>query len=251
VKFRLLVGDGPEVVGRKRLAAHYAYPPDGCLRASMVSTVDGATSGADGLSGSISSAPDRVLLSTMRAVSDVVLVGAGTARAEGYRPPRANPAFAGSRAAAGQPPAPVLAVVSGTGDLPQSLRAAGPTTGQVLVISCAAAGSRRLRDLAGELGQTSVIIAGEHRVDPRAAVQALRDRGWRRIVCEGGPGLLGQLVAGGLVEELCVTTTALLAGGGATRLLGDIALPTPVPAHLVHLLHCGTTLFARWRLTPA
>ena len=246
----MLVDAGRGVGGREQLAAHYAYPPGGCLRGSMVSTLDGATSGPDGLSGSISSPPDRVLLSTMRAVSDVVLVGAGTARAEGYRPPRANPAFANLRAAAGQPPAPALAVVSGTGELPESLRTRTEAAGQVLVISCAAAGSTRLRRLADELGRSAVVVAGDRRVDPHGVVEALRARGFRRIVCEGGPGLLGQLVAEGLVAEVCVTTTALLAGGTAARLLGDTDLPAPVPAHLVHLLQCGPTLFARWRLTP-
>ena len=79
------------------LADLYAFPdpvpPHGWVRANMVTTLDGSTTGADGLSGTIGGAADRAVFGALRGLADVVLVGAGTARTEGYRRPAAQPGF--------------------------------------------------------------------------------------------------------------------------------------------------------------
>ena len=90
------------------LAAHYAYPEGGAVRANMVASVDGAIS-LDGRSQPISGDSDWFLFGLQRALADVIVVGAGTARTEGYGPGRARPEFAALRERAGQPPAPTLA----------------------------------------------------------------------------------------------------------------------------------------------
>lgn len=97
------------------LRAAYAYPADlagRCwLRANMVSSVDGAAT-VDGRSSGLSSARDQQVFAVLRQLSDAVLVGAGTARIEGYRAIRAKVEHADARAARGQRPAPVLVIVS-------------------------------------------------------------------------------------------------------------------------------------------
>ena len=54
----------------------------------------------------------------------------------------------------------------------------------------------------------------DDRVDPRLAVAALAERGLQRLLCEGGPSLLGQLLAADLLDELCLTVSPTLAGAG-------------------------------------
>ncbi|NUS15721.1 MAG: pyrimidine reductase family protein, partial [Streptomyces sp.] len=103
------------------LADAYAYPAPAAggrpyLRANMVSSLDGAAV-ADGKSAPLSSPADMRIFGTLRALADVVVVGAETARREGYRPAKARKEFAGRRAAAGQRPAPAVAVVSRSLDL--------------------------------------------------------------------------------------------------------------------------------------
>lgn len=104
------------------LADAYAYPAgqDVWLRANMVSTLDGAAQ-HDGRSQGISNAADMRIFGTLRGLADAVLVGAETVRLEGYRPARAREAFAGRREAAGQAPAPAIAVITGSLNLDFSL----------------------------------------------------------------------------------------------------------------------------------
>lgn len=252
---------GPAVVGRlgdpgsgsesvkaraeavEALADLYAYPDPvpatGWVRANMASTLDGATAGPDGRSRSISSRADRVVFSVLRGLADVVLVGAGTARAEGYGPLAAKPEFAARRRDAGQWPAPALAFVTRSGKLPEDPDLfRGPDA--AWVVTCAAADVEALHRLAGE----RVLVAGEGDVDPAVAVDQLAARGMRRVLLEGGPSLLARALAVGRVDEVCLTFTPLLAGGESSRLAhGALAGHAVRNAHLVE---CEGTLLGRW-----
>jgi riboflavin biosynthesis pyrimidine reductase len=200
------------------LAALYAYPDpapdDGWVRANMIATLDGSATGADDLSGSIGGPADRAVFSALRAVADVVLVGAGTARAERYRLPAAKSDFAEHRRRHGQSPAPVLAVLSRSGRLPEGL---------------AGAGVERVLTLTGPL---------------TGAIRELAGRGLRRILLEGGPGVLGQAVAAGLVDELCLTLSPRLVGGDGPRIA--TGAPGDVPMRLAHLLEADGMVIGRW-----
>jgi len=76
-------------------------------------------------------------------------------------------------------------------------------------------------------------------------VAALRDRGLGQVLCEGGPHLLGQLAAEGLLDELCLTVTPLLAGPGPTRVVAGAPFP-PRPMTLAHVLTEDGELFCRY-----
>ena len=86
------------------LATAYAPSADArnWLRGNMVSTLDGAAQGADGRSGTINTPADHVVFELLRALSDLVLIGAGTARAEGYGALTLAEPYAGLRAASGR-----------------------------------------------------------------------------------------------------------------------------------------------------
>ena len=181
------------------LAELYAVPADRpWLRVNMVSTVDGAATGESGRSGSINNAVDRVVFEHLRATCEVIVVGAGTARAEGYGP-------------ADRP----IVVVSRRAEPPEGLR--GAPEGSVVV---------------------------EPLGDPLAFRQGLVARGWRRILCEGGPSLLRDLLAAGVVDELCTTTVPRVVGGEGPRIVAGPALDVPLRLHT--LLERDGTLLARW-----
>jgi riboflavin biosynthesis pyrimidine reductase len=186
--------------------------PDGrCwVTAHMVGGLDGSAA-IGGRVGDLSTAPDTELFRLMRALADVVLVGAETVRAEHYGVVRLPPDRAAARVAAGRPATPPIAVVTRSLRLDWSARvfADAPPEARTLVITCAAADPRRLEQ-ARQVAD--VIVAGDDRVDPDLALGRLAERGHRVVLCEGGPSWLGELVAAGLVDELCLTVAPLMGG---------------------------------------
>jgi riboflavin biosynthesis pyrimidine reductase len=179
----------------------------------------------------------------------VILVGAGTARAEGYGPVR--PESEGLRWAwlrDGRPPSPPIAVVTRALDLDlgSALLAGAPPDARTIVITTESALPGRR---AAAARTAEVIVAGETSVDLKAAVDALAERGHQRISCEGGPHLLAQLADAGLLDELCLTISPLLAGPGADRIVtGGLAMPGggTLPFTLAHALADEGHLFCRY-----
>ncbi len=226
----------------------YPWPSGPWVRALMVASADGSAVGPDGRSGSISGPADRLVLRTLRADADAVLVGAGTVRAERYRPPRLAPDVAARREAEGRLPAHRIAVLTNRADLPLDLpllaEAAEPLRPLVLTCSAADAGLR-----AALAGPAEVVVVGDASVDLVAALAALRDRGLERVVAEGGPSLLGMLVAQGLVDEVDLTISPILVGGQAhPRFLAGPSLGAGRPLGLAGLLEADGMLFARYLL---
>ena len=90
-------------------------------------------------------------------------------------------------------------------------------------------------------------MAGEKTVDLKTAVCALAERGHRRMLAEGGPHLLAQLLEARLLDELCLTIGPLMTGPGANRIVAG-ALPTvpPLPLRLAHVLEDDSFLFCRY-----
>jgi riboflavin biosynthesis pyrimidine reductase len=224
------------------LAAAYAYPEKRpWVRANMVASVDGAGA-LHGRTKGLSSPADQRAFSVLRQLADVVLVGAGTVRAERYGAEPVRPEHVDRRRAAGQHPAPVMAVVSKSLDLdPASALFSGPT--RTIVITCTEGPPDRRRALAAV---ADVIDTGEDEVDLGAAVDALHARGLDRVSCEGGPLLLGRLVAAGRLDELCFTLSPMLVGGAPPRLLADVRVPDRIGLQLVHLLADDGFLFAKY-----
>ncbi|MER5600029.1 pyrimidine reductase family protein [Streptomyces sp. NPDC002265] len=219
--------------------------PRAWLRANMVSTLDGAAQ-HDGRSQPISNAADMRIFGTLRALADVVLVGAETVRQEGYRPARARAEFAARRAAAGQTPAPAVAVVSAGLDLDFSLPLFTAPLVPTLILTGAAAPRDRIA--AAEKAGARVLIAGDGAgVEPARAVRALAELGHTRLLTEGGPRLLGQLVAAGVLDELCLTVAPMLTAGAAQRIAGGPSVAVPSRFALVSLLEEDGFLFSRYR----
>jgi riboflavin biosynthesis pyrimidine reductase len=215
-----LIYPGPAGGSPPDLAGLYAYPAHAeagrpWVRASMIESADGAAA-VDGLSGGLGGPSDREVFGVLRALAGVILVGAATARAEGYRPARVAARWAALRD--GRSRTPPIAVLSGRLDLDPAgaLLAEAPEAARTIVITSESAPADRRAELARH---ADVIIGGEHTVSAGAAVSALATRGYRDILAEGGPHLLGQLAAAGLIDELCVTISPVLAAGPAGRII--------------------------------
>jgi riboflavin biosynthesis pyrimidine reductase len=231
-----LAVDSPDLPGL------YAYPAGPCLRANMVSSADGAAT-LEGATKALSSETDRHVFALLRTLSDVILVGAATARQEHYNPVRPRELWRHLRV--GRPPTPPIAVVSGRLDLdPQSpLITAAPADARTIVITTAQAPPDRRAELAT---RAEVIVAGEQAVDLKAAVSALADRGHQRVLAEGGPHLLAQLVEAGLMDELCLTIGPLMAGPGASRIVAGAPAAKPQELTLAHVLEDDGFLLCRY-----
>jgi 5-amino-6-(5-phosphoribosylamino)uracil reductase len=198
-----LTAPDPTPLGDDELARLYAYPESldrPYIRVNFVASADGAAT-ADGLSTGLSSAPDRRLFGVLRQLAEVVLVGAGTARAENY-------------GGASNPPR--IAVVTASAQLDPAARLFTDTQVPPLILTASTAPAENLRRLA-DAGAEVVALAGD-RVDGAQVVTALAGLGLYRVLCEGGPHLFGDLLAADAVDELCLTVSPILVGGGINRI---------------------------------
>ena len=220
--------DDGQPLSDEQLATAYATPSADWLRVNMVTTLDGAATGADGLTGSVNNPADRRVFAALRRAAEAIVVGAGTARAEGYRP-------------VDRP----TVVVSRRADVPERLRDGAP--GSVLLVTCG--GAEGLEAARALLGDDQVLVLGDHAVDLTALRPALAERELRTLLCEGGPHLLRDLLAAGAVDELCATVVPTLVGGDLPRITGGG--PVEVPLELRLLLEEDGTLLGRWLVARA
>lgn len=161
----------------RTLAALYAHPrpragADAWVRANMIASLDGAATGADRRSGTINGDADLRVFRVLRAAADVVLIGAGTARAEGYGAVEVPAGLAAARAARGQRADLELAVINGTGALPTA-----PLDADRPALVVTVADRPDLDALRARIGADRMMVAGEGRVDLAAALAALAARG--------------------------------------------------------------------------
>ena len=209
------------------------------LRVNFVISLDGAVE-IGGKSRPLGGPADRAVFMSQRAVADVILVGAGTARAENYGPVRLDPEVQERRVARGQTARPPIALVSASGELDPGSRIF--ESDQEVILFTTQAGAERHRELATV---ADVFIAGLDVVDPRAVVAELHHRGRSRILCEGGPALTGALLAAGVVDELCFTVSPLLAGYGH-RQINQGWGGEPLSLRLLSLMEGGGMLLTRY-----
>jgi riboflavin biosynthesis pyrimidine reductase len=228
------------------LALAYAYPElteaQSWVRANFISSLDGAATGDDGRSGSINTGADPDVFGLLRALSDVILVGAGTARIEGYRRAAVRAPWLEHRA--GRPAHPTMAVVSRSGDIPPQLSQARENSGEVLLVTCERAGNQAIDLARGTLGEENVIVEGDASVNLASALDALAVRGLRRILCEGGPHLMRDLTASGRLDELCLTLSPTLVAGDHPRITAGASVTANLLPRL--LIESQGAILGRW-----
>ncbi|HEV7615378.1 MAG TPA: dihydrofolate reductase family protein [Solirubrobacterales bacterium] len=205
---------------------------------NFAATVDGrATIG--GVSGPIGSDADTAMLAGLRTRFDAVMIGAGTMRAERYGRLVSKQETRERRERLGLPHDPLVVIVSGRLDLPWNapLFSEG---GRVLIFTAST-------EEPPETATSLRVVRHEGFVDIAAALRHLRqERGVRALLCEGGPGLHGELQAAGLVDELFLTIAPKLVGGEAPRII-EGELPEVAGLELAWLLEQDGELFARYQ----
>jgi riboflavin biosynthesis pyrimidine reductase len=217
--------DADEPAGRARLLELYSAPSSPWLRLNFVASVSGSAGGADSTSETLTNRADRRILGVIRELSDVVLIGAGSLRAEGYlRPTRTR-----------------LAVVTTSGDLEGH---ALVDAGEPLIVLCPPSALERVHESVGvpidlmELPEAATAVS---------IVDALHSAGLVHIVCEGGPTLARQLVESALVDELCLTTSAVL-NGADIPILGHSHFAERRLTLAQLLVDESSATYARWLL---
>jgi riboflavin biosynthesis pyrimidine reductase len=213
-----LLGSGRELDDGE-LPALYAYP-DGdqtWVRANFITSIDGGAT-AGGKTGPMAGPGDRLIFFLLRELADVIVVGAGTVRVEGYSGAHAGIAERQRRQARGQSEVPQLAIVTKSGFLDRDMGVFTRTEVAPLVLTCTATADETRRSL-GDLAEV-VDCSGRDpdTVDEAALLAILRARGMRRVLTEGGPMLLGSFMQRDMLDELCLTIAPYVVGGLARRI---------------------------------
>ena len=237
----------PDAVGVVDPAAVYADLPRHDLRPgvrlNMIVSVDGGTSWG-GVSGGLGGPADKELFSVLRSFADVVLVAAGTMRAEQYGPAQASEPVQAARRLRGRAPIPRIAVVSRSCQMDWDTPFFTAAVARPLMITVEAA---READRARAAEVADVIVAGEEDVDLTAALDVLGARGVSDVLAEGGPTLNGALARVGLLDELCVTLSPNLASGDAKRIIAGSTLDHLEELRIVSICEEDDYLFLRYR----
>ena len=211
-----------------------------CFRFNFITSVDGAVS-FNGRSGELGNDADRRVFALLRSTADLILVGAGTVRAEGYAGELLSVQAQSERRRRGLTAHPGIAVVSASLHLDPEFFRQAPV--RPLVLTAAAAPESRRRALERV---ADVVVAGARTVDPGQAAAVLARRGHRRVLCEGGPQLFGSFQAAGLVDELCLTLAPVFTAGAAGRITAGAPETRLEPLRLKHVLRSGETLLLRY-----
>jgi riboflavin biosynthesis pyrimidine reductase len=215
----------------------YSPEPAPWLRVNFAASLDGAVT-LDGFSAGLSGPQDKRVFAILRMQCDALVVGAGTVRNEGYGALRPPPERREWRRANGFAEYPTLVVVSRSLALDPEQAAFANAPVRPIVLTPAAVTDRRIAAVADV-----VPYAGDDLAD---GVAKLRERGFSRILSEGGPHILGALTAADLVDELCLTVSPLLAGPGAGRITAGLPTPQPRELELRHVLSGDGQLLLRY-----
>lgn len=225
------------------LLALYAYPAQRpWVRFNFIASLDGSAT-HQGVSAPLGNEGDRRLFGLIRRLCDVILVGAGTVRAEGYAGPLVSDEDARWRTAHGLSAHPALAIISGTLGIDPGSDLFTLSPVRPILFTTTAAAPERVRSLSGV---ADVVVAGGATVEVRQCAAALHERGLGRIVCEGGPSIFGGFIAEDAVDELCLSISPLLTGGQGAHIAAGVDSPELRKLALGSLLESDSALYGRW-----
>lgn len=235
--------DDARAVDDDELELLYQYPAEPrWLVVNYVASADGAIE-IDGRSAGLSNPADRRVYELGSDLADVVLLGAGTAVIEEFRGVHPDEQTAERRRRHALAAVPPIAVVTSGRSLPPDAPVITEAQVPTIILTCAAA-PRPVRQEWVAAG-ADVVIAGTETVNMSRAVDELVRRGLSRIDCEGGPKLLGSLLAAGLVDELRLTVSPLLVSGTADRIAKGAGIE-PAALELASVLAEDNTLLLRY-----
>lgn len=211
------------------------------VRCNMITSLDGAIS-VNGRSGMLGGPADTRVFQTLRSLADVILVGAGTMRSEGYGPGRVPDDVRDQRVERGQQAVPPIAVVTRSGHLDWSSPFFTEAEARPIIFTTGDS-AKEARTRAQNVAE--LVVAGDARADATVIVDYLHRAGHRSVLLEGGPALNADVVDAGLLDELCLTLSPRLVVGDGPRVLAGPELMPPLDLDVVHLLEEDGFLFYR------
>jgi 5-amino-6-(5-phosphoribosylamino)uracil reductase len=241
---RRLLPEPAEDLTPEDVVEAYRLPPGRALRVNFIASPDGSTT-VDGKSRGLQMPGDLLVFRILRALADAILVGAGTATAEGYGPMEDDPEVVQLREGLARPATGPIVVVSRRASVPLDSRLIGGAVPSICVTCEAADPARRAALAAAGL---EVLVCGEDNVDLPLALDRLAERGIEQLTCEGGPQLLHSALVAGVVDELDLSISPFLVGGHEVRLLPDVPLLAPARLRLDSLLEEDGMLFTRYAI---
>lgn len=185
---------------------------------NMAMSADGKVSTVRRESFSLGSPWDRYLMDILRARSDAVVIGARTLQLDGWAIRVRHPAVRKRRLKQRRPPHPLNVVVSTDLDLPPEAEFFSFPETEKLVVTTRRATVARVRKFR-RIAEVVVLPAG--RIRPRNVLSVLWERGIRRVLVEGGGTLNFSFFRDNLVDELFLTVTPVIVGGGAAPTPAD------------------------------
>ena len=208
---------------------------------NFVATVDGRTSFL-GRSGPIGDEGDRQMFHGLRERVDAVMAGTATMRTERYGRMARDPERRRRRAERGLAPEPLAVVVTRSGDVPLDIPLFAEPEARVVVFSPTEL------DTSGCAAEVQVVQLDPGELTMTTAYRRLTsDFGVRMLLCEGGPTVFGALLHEDLVDELFLTVSPRLAGGGSEALItSGPPLPELLPLTLLWALEREGSLFLRY-----
>jgi riboflavin biosynthesis pyrimidine reductase len=210
------------------------------VRANFITSIDGAATHAGHTRG-LNNADDKRVFDLLRMLCDVVLVGAGTVRADGYAGLGIDAQAAAWRTQRGLPAEPTLAIVSARLSLSPDLAALACAPVRPIIFTLERSPPERRHALAS----VADVVPCGGMLDCRAMLAALAGRGLRQVLCEGGPHLFGTLVEADCIDELCLTVSPVLENGDAGRIVAGAAQTTR-RMKLGHAISVGEMLMLRY-----
>ena len=234
-----------------RLVANFVSSVDGVVAAPPIIQSSKLISGRND--------SDRFVMGLLRACADAIVIGSGTLQGsprslwtpDGPYPATAE-AFADLRRRRRRAPVPALVVLTGTGLIDPG----HPALERGALVLTTDGGAQHLEGRLPERSEVVSVGAGSA-VDLGAALALLRARGYRLILSEAGPHVFGGLLSAGLVDELFLTVSPILAGRShGTARLGlvegqDLLARGAAAGRLLSVRRDGAFLFLRYELPRA
>jgi riboflavin-specific deaminase-like protein len=220
-----------------------AHPDRPYTIANFVESADGRAT-LDGRSAPLSDPGDRAMFHALREKVDAVIAGTGTLRTERYGPLIRDPDARHRRVKSGLDPQPLACVITRSGDVPTEIPLFADLESRIVLFTAAPAPAvpEHVEVVELDPGELTLTTALRH---------LRRQHGAHRLLCEGGPTLFGAMLHEELVDELFLTISPKLAGGGrGPTITSGPPLAEPGTLRIRWLLEREGSLFARYEVSP-
>jgi 5-amino-6-(5-phosphoribosylamino)uracil reductase len=205
---------------------------------NMVESVDGATA-VDGGASALNDEDDRALFLAMRAVADFVLMGAETVRSENLGPVRMSEEMSRYRANAGMEEEPRMVILTRSLGLDPEARVFSDPARRPTILT----GDRVDQNRLDALSKVADVVQIDD-LDGNGIIEHLGSAGV--ILCEGGPTVNGVLMTAGMVDEINITVSPMLALGESQRIAHGQPLQPPIDMRLDRVVRGDRSLFLRY-----